>query len=156
VAEHLVPEPPDGATVLLGDPPVQVAVVRDDHSTSASRDQRPHDDISYGWDWSNIPEDAHWWLVHEEFAPPFTWAELTGDEDPARLDYLLVGLNRKAVTRLFTAADLDAAVRAARLTPVGEHLMEPSGYCRTCGIVHSNTEWARLHDQLAGDGRGDS
>lgn len=57
---------------------------------------------------------------------------------------------------LYTQAELDAAVEQARreasVVPVGEHLMEPGGHCRTCGHGHSNTEWARIHDAEAGHG----
>lgn len=66
------------------------------------------------------------------------WAELHAEGD---------------VEELVPRSEVDAAVKAAQVVPLGEHLMEPSGYCRTCGIVHAHTEWARIHDRLTEEER---
>lgn len=59
----------------------------------------------------------------------------------------LVAELRNDVADRPTRDEVEAAVAAAQVTPVGTHLMEPGGWCRTCGGAHSHTEWARLHDQ---------
>lgn len=122
--------PPD---MLVGYPPVAVVYVRHD----AAEDADPR----------------RWWPLVGDDAYPVTWGEVAhvqvAGPDGTRWE-------PQTVTRVYTQADVDAAVEAARrdaqVVPVGEHLMEPGGHCRTCGHRHSNTEWARIHDAEAGHG----
>lgn len=121
-------EPPDGAMVLLGEPPLQVVLVRDDVSANDS---------------------ARWFPPLDQGHEPARWDDLiSSDPDVDVPEVVPHGVDRSVVVRLYTQTDLDLAVAQATVTPVGEHLMEPSGWCRTCGVQHSHVEWARLHDRL--------
>lgn len=134
-------EPSDTAHVLIGEPPLQVLVIRDDASAAAMRDTDP-----------DLPQEYRWWLSTDGDGDPLPWSAIV-DSDPDPLDGLPRGLNRKAMVRLFTPQELDQAVAeaVARVSarPVGDHLREAGGLCGHCGSWHSPQEWARLEDRLA-------
>lgn len=107
------------------------------------------DEVVYARHDAQEPEDPRrWWPLTGAQAEPVTWGEVVhvqvAGPDGA-------GWRARPVVRLYRQADVDTAVRAAQVVPLGTHLMEPGGYCRTCGIVHAHTEWARIHDQLMGE-----
>lgn len=140
-----IPEPPDGTSWLIGEPPVQAYVVRDDASASAVRDQDPY---------RSVADDARWFPADSENDGPYVWSEITGPyvghED------MPIGIDGTKVARLFTQAEVHRLAAEAKatagLTPVGEHLIEPGGYCRSCGVKHSPEEIARAEDRLAEEG----
>lgn len=131
MAEQAIPEPPDGAWVVVGDDP-HVLLVRDDHSAREG---------------GNEP-GRHWFYGHDGSEPPLSWAQLTG---PQPVDGWL-GADQSKIQRVYTQAELDEAVAEARreagLTVIGDHLMEPGGYCRTHGSIHRPEELARAEDRL--------
>lgn len=125
------PEPGDGTRLEFEYGTDVYAVWRDDESSRAA-----------GW---RAGAGGETWLLYGE-SVPVTWDQLRrdfGDEALAN------------ATRLYTQAELDQAVSAGRreagLTVIGDHLMEPGGYCRTCGVAHSPQELARIEDRLAGE-----
>lgn len=117
-----MPEPPDGAWVVVGEDSL-VLLVRDDYSAREAGYEAPY----------------RWFYGHDDVEPPLSWAQVTG-----------------AIQRVYTQAELDTAVAQARaeagIIPVGEHLIEAGGYCRTCGVLHSTVEVARLEDRLVAEG----
>jgi hypothetical protein len=129
-----MPEPPDAAWVVVGDDPY-VLLIRDDHSAHEGGN----------------PPGHHWFLAHDGSEPPLSWGQLTGPQPVSRW----LGADRSVIQRVYAQAELDEAValarRKAQITPVGEHLIEPRGYCRTCGVRHSTVEIARLEDRLAAE-----
>lgn len=122
-----MPEPPDAAMVVVGDDP-RVLLVRDDHSAREA-----------GYELGR-----HWFLGHDGQEAPLSWAQVLGAEP----DEGQLVADRSVIQRVFTQAELDEAVRAASLTVVGDHLMEPGGYCRTHGSIHRPEELARAEDRL--------
>lgn len=129
--QTLIPEPPDSAWIVVGDDPL-VLLVRDDYSAREGGCEPGH----------------HWFYGHDGMKPPLSWAQLTG---PQPVDGW-PGADRSVVQRVYTQAEVEARVAKARLTPVGEHLIEPGGYCRTHGVKHSPQEIARAEDRLAEEG----
>lgn len=136
MAEQTIPEPPDSAMILVGEPHAGVVLVRDDTAAAEG---------DYG--------SQHWQVIGKDVELPLSWAQVVGDEPD---DGQLIGADRSVIQRVFTQAELDQAVadarRAAALTVVGDHLMEPGGYCRTHGSVHSPEELARAEDRLESEG----
>jgi hypothetical protein len=125
-------EPPDGAWVVVGDDP-SVLLVRDDRSARGQ----------------GHPAGQRWWLAHDGTVAPVSWAEVTGPPT-AYLD-----ADRSIIQRVYTQAQLDDAVAQARrdagLSFVGDHVVEPGGYCRTHGSHHNPEELARADDRAEGD-----
>lgn len=129
------PPEPESGYVLAGEPATEQVYVRSDSDLSPGDVCRWYEVC--GHDVAGLP-----WIdvVAPHMADPATGVETR---------------RMRPVTQLYTQDQLDAAVAAAQVTPVGGHLKEPGGYCRTCGHAHSHTEWARLHDQATeedGDG----
>lgn len=76
------------------------------------------------------------------------------DNDNAVADGEFIAHARADVEALLAAVDrLAAELKAAQVVPLGEHLKEPGGWCRTHSIQHSEPEWARIHDQLTEEDR---
>jgi hypothetical protein len=127
----LIPEPPDSALVLVGGEDNETVYLRDDRGLQ--------------------PDDSHRWfpLLGDDEGEARTWDWLA-EREPVRL------YRQAEVDRLVSQARRFGLNQAVR--PIGEHLVESQGYCRTCGSHHSPEEIARLEDRLAeereGAGRG--
>jgi hypothetical protein len=123
MAVELMPEPPAPALVLIGSEDNETVYLRDDRGLK--------------------PDDLHRWfpLLGDDEGEARTWVWLA-EREPVEL------VRRPDADRL--VAD---ARREAGITPLGEHLKEPGGWCRTHSIQHSEVEWARIHDQLAEEDR---
>lgn len=82
-----------------------------------------------------VGDDCQWWLVDgTQPVVGYRWSEVEAYGN---------------VVRLFRPEEVAQAVAEAQLVPLGTHLKEPGGWCRSCSIQHSEPEWARIHDQLA-------
>lgn len=129
--DHIIPEPGDGTRLEFEYGTDLYAVWRDDESSRAA-----------GW---RTGAGGETWCLYGESVPR-TWDWLRaefGDEVLANAQ------------RLYTQDELDQARAEAGIIPVGEHLIEPGGYCRSCTSHHSTVEIARLEDRLAEDGASD-
>jgi len=132
-----IPEPPTGAAWYW--PPrdkreAPIVAVRDDQA--AAMHGRP---------------ERRWLL-----AMPASRAGVVSDTWQGLLDAIAAeGVTLDEAILLLPPTEVEAAVARAQLVPVGAHLKELGGWCRTCSVHHSETEWARIHDQVqreAGDG----
>lgn len=119
---ELLPEPANGRLVLL----------TWDRDSGSGREVLVRDDNSAA------PDDPHRWHVPNSDDAWLSWEGLHAEGDVEEL------VPRSEVDRLIAEARRDAGV-----LPLGIHLKEPGGWCRTHSIQHSETEWARIHDQLA-------
>lgn len=128
MAELTIPEPSDGRALYwaaTGTGEFPVVMVRDD---------------TLRREWTTDPEAR--WFEANSGGEPMTWDEMCEHSD--REGYPLA-----EAVRMVPEAEVARAAAAAGITPVGEHLMELGGYCRTHGVRHSPEEIARAEDRLA-------
>lgn len=133
-----IPEPPNGAWVVVGDDP-HVLLIRDDHSAREA----------------GYEPGRRWFYGHDGSEPPLSWAQLTSPQSVEGWP----GADRSVIQRVYTQSELEAAVALARteqagLRVIGTHIIEPGGWCRTDGTRHSPEEIARLEDRLAAEPTG--
>jgi hypothetical protein len=114
MAEQTMPEPPDGAWVVVGDDPY-VLLIRDDHSALVG---------------GNEPGRC-WFHAHDGSEEPLSWAQVTGAEpDGGRLV-----ADRRVVQRVWTQVEPDALpALAGGYETIGDHQIAlGSGVCVTHG-----------------------
>lgn len=122
MASDLMPEPADTALVMIGGEDNESVYLRDDRGLQ--------------------PDDRHRWypLLGDAEGEVRTW-EWLAVREPVEL------VRRPDVDRAVAEARRFGLNQAVR--PIGEHLVETQGYCRTCTSYHSEPEIARLEDRLA-------
>jgi hypothetical protein len=104
-----MPEPPDGAWIVVGDDPY-VLLIRDDHSAREGGEEP-------GW---------HWFYGHDGSEPPLSWAQVKG----AEVDDGGLVADRSVIQRVWTQDELDQAVADGGYEDVGEHRIALStGVC---------------------------
>lgn len=135
-----IPEPPDQHGLYwraTGTGEYPVVMIRDDR-------------LATEWEWTDGPE-ARWFEANSD-GEPMTFADMCehSDGEGYPMSEAVVLVPQPEVDRLVAEAR-----RAAGLTFVGDHPVEPGGYCRRCGSKHSPEELARIEDRLdEGAGRG--
>lgn len=85
----------------------------------------------------DLGDDERWWLVDgTKQVVGYRWSEVVAYGN---------------LIRLSRPEEVARAVAGAQLMPLGTHLKEPGGWCRSCSNHHAETEWARIHDQALKD-----
>lgn len=91
------------------------------------------------------------WVCAGERAPAYDV-----DSEQGMADAEFIAHARQDIPDLLAEIDrLQAELKAAQVIPLGDHLKEPGGWCRTHSIHHSEVEWARIHDQLQREEEGE-
>lgn len=142
---ELIPEPPANAYALVGESPVQVLLVRDDAATETAIANDPEVELE---------ETARWYRVDDEAVGPYTWADITEPGAQVWINGLSDVYKPEVIQRLYTQAELDAAVAVASTEQAGGHAIAvATGRCLCHGTRFSGPELERLRQrEEAGDG----